>query len=251
VKIELIKEAGLTDGEAKVYLALLKLGTSTAGPIIERSKVANSMIYRILDSLIAKGLVSYITKEKTKQFSAAPPNRIVDYIEERKKHLTEKQEEIKHILPQLIAFAQETEANSVELFEGFKGVQTCWEVQYTKLKKGDEYHSWGVYPNQDERFHLYWQRDHLRRAKLGIKGKILFNQGTDKEILRNRNSYKGCDSRYMPTNIKTPATFATYKDVSLICQLSKPFIVQIVSQDIADSFEAYFQDLWQKTRPFK
>ena len=64
----LIREAGLTEGESKVYLALLKLDSSTSGPIIEESGVANSIIYRILDSLSEKGLVSYIIKEKTSKW---------------------------------------------------------------------------------------------------------------------------------------------------------------------------------------
>ena len=35
-----LKEAGLTDGEIKVYLALLELGSSTTGPVIEKSGIA-------------------------------------------------------------------------------------------------------------------------------------------------------------------------------------------------------------------
>ena len=61
-----LKDAGLTDGEAKVYLALLELGSSTTGPIIHKSKIAKSIVYQILEKLMQKGLVSYVTKEKTK-----------------------------------------------------------------------------------------------------------------------------------------------------------------------------------------
>ena len=38
---ELLK-IGLTEGEAKVYLALSELGSSTVGPIVKKTKVANS-----------------------------------------------------------------------------------------------------------------------------------------------------------------------------------------------------------------
>ena len=78
-----LRESGLTDGEIKVYTALLELGASTTGPIIEKSGVAKSIVYQLLDKLTAKGLVSYITKEKTKHYQAAEPNRILDYIEQR------------------------------------------------------------------------------------------------------------------------------------------------------------------------
>ena len=37
-----------------------------------------------LDSLITKGLASYIIKEKTKYYSAAEPNKILEHLEEKK-----------------------------------------------------------------------------------------------------------------------------------------------------------------------
>lgn len=260
--IKLIQEAGLTEGEAKVYLALLKLGTSTSGPIVEKSGVANSIIYRILNGLIEKGLVSYIIKEKTKYFTAATPSNILNYIEERKEKLDDSKKAIENQIPFLLSMVNNTNEMDVQIFEGFKGFITAWEICYIKLKnKNDEMHSWGVYPMQEERFHTYWERDHKRREKEGFKIKILFNQGTDEEILSNRNNFKGCDARYMPTNIKTPAWFVTYKDTTIIAlqtrkfednnKIEKPVAIVITSQEIADTFEAYFQDLWKRSKPLK
>ena len=60
-----LREAGLTEGEIKVYLALLELGSSTTGPIVDKSGISRSIIYQILEKLMEKGLVSFITKEKT------------------------------------------------------------------------------------------------------------------------------------------------------------------------------------------
>ena len=71
--IQLLRKVGLTDGESKVYLALLELGSSTTGPIVKEADIAKSIVYQILDRLIQKGLVSYIVKEKTKYF---PKSRV-------------------------------------------------------------------------------------------------------------------------------------------------------------------------------
>ena len=256
---KLIQAAGLTEGESKVYLALLKIGTSTTGPIVEKSGVANSIIYRILNSLIEKGLASYITKEKTKYFTSADPSKILDYIEERKEMLDNNKKAIENQIPHLMAMVNHDGEMNVQIFEGFKGFITAWETCYTKLTdKNEEMHSWGVYPMQEERFHAYWERDHKRREKIGFKIKILFNQGTDAEILKNRNRFKGCEARYMPTNIKTPSWFVTYKDITIIAlqtrkfddgnQIDKPLAIVITSQEIADTFDAYFQDLWKRSK---
>jgi predicted transcriptional regulator len=251
MELETLKEAGLTEGEAKVYLALLKLGQSTTGPIIEESKVANSIIYRILEKLIETGIVSYITKEKTKYFKAENPRKILEYLEEKKQNIEQSKDKIESLMPFLLKMTTE-EDTSTFVYEGFKGFQTAFEHYYQKLKKDEEYYSWGVYPIQDEKYHLYWEKDHLRRKKSGIRCKILFNQGTDKEILKNRNSFWGCDARYMPSSIKTPAWFITYKNVTgIFLQSKKPIVVEIINKEIADSFKAYFDDLWNKSKPFK
>lgn len=246
----LIADAGLTEGESKVYLALLYLGPSTTGPIIEHSGVANSIVQRLLNSLVDKGLVSFIIEEKRRRYQAASPTRILDYIEQRKLQLEKSHRAVKKLLPQLSALSTVASESTVTIYRGFKGFQTAWELQYQKLTKNDEYHSYGVYPQQDERFHLYWRRDHERRCAIGIKSKILFNQGTSMSVLQNRNSYEGCESRYMPTSIETPTWFTIWKDTVVIgLQEDEPVAIVIVNNLVAQSFEAYFQDLWQQSKP--
>ena len=76
----------------------------------------------------------------------------------------------------------------------------------------------------------------------------LFNKDTDLKVLKNRNSYKGIDSRYMPSNLKSPACFMTYKDTTVIILQSPIAIaVEIVNQEITDSFQAYFDEFWKKS----
>ena len=79
-----LKELGLTKGEIKVYLALLKIGISTKGPIASKAKVSESKVYEILDRLTAKGLVSNAMKKKgarqVKQFKAANPILLKDFL---------------------------------------------------------------------------------------------------------------------------------------------------------------------------
>ncbi len=82
---ETLKSIGLTNGEARVYIALLSLGTSTVSPIVKLSGISSSKVYFILNRLAVKGLVSMSIKEKNRIYSATEPERILDYLEEREK----------------------------------------------------------------------------------------------------------------------------------------------------------------------
>ncbi len=247
-----LKEAGLTEGEIKVYLALLELGSSTTGPIVERSKIARSIIYQILDRLMAKGLVSSITREKTRHFQAAEPTKILEYIDEREHQLLENRKHVESLLPSLLLKQKLVEKSAANFYIGLKGLRTANEHLYGKLKKGETYVCVGIPAYQPEEQHLYWQRDHRRRIKAGINCKLLFNRDTDTAVLKNRNSFKGAEARYMPTDIKTPAFFLVYKDTTNI-MLQSPYsiTVEIISQEIADSFMAYFEELWKRSIPFE
>ena len=175
--VSALREAGLTDGEARVYLALLELGASTTGPIVEKSRVAKSIVYQLLEKLIVKGLASFIIKEKTKYYQAAQPQKIIDYMEEREQEMLQNRQAIQKLLPELLLKQQSGKKSEAQIYEGFRGIQTVHEKTYSRLKRGDEYFYLGVSAFQEKKYHLYWQRDHLRRAKAGITTRILFNQG--------------------------------------------------------------------------
>ena len=249
----LLKEAGLTEGEIKVYTTLLKIGPSTTGPIIEESGVAKSIIYQLLEKLMQKGLVSYITQEKTKHFQASDPHLITQYIEERGKKLEKVKKDIEHkLMPSLLNLQETISEFQAYIYKGFKGMITVHEHTYERLKKGEDFFYLGIQPEQPKHFHAYWKKDHKRREKAGIKCNLLFHQDTDKIILKNRNSYKGCDARYMPININTPAWFVGYKNVAVIgFPSSDPVTLEIINKEIADSFKAYFEEFWKMSKPFK
>ncbi len=247
----ILRDVGFTDGEAKVYIALLKLGSSTSGPIIKQSGVANSIVYRILDSLIEKGVVSYIIKEKTRYYQAAEPSRILDYIEKEKERLDAKKNDFSLNLKKLEMLKEFAPAMDVQMYEGFKGIQTAFEHHEQKLGKDGEYLCFG-HPPQETQYTLYWKRHHIKRAKKGIKARMLFDKGTATETMQNRNSYDLSDTRYIPSDLKTKSWFLVYADtVTIFLQEDKELAVEIVSGKIADTFKAIFEDYWKKSKPFE
>jgi sugar-specific transcriptional regulator TrmB len=245
-----LKEAGLTEGEIKVYLALLEIGSATSGKIVEKSGVARSIIYQLLEKLAQKGLVSHITKSKTKHYEAAPPQKILEYIEHRREEFEQNKAEVEALLPELLLKQQLSEQNEANFYQGYKGINTAHEKLYKKAKRGEEYWYLGIPAFQPAHMHLYWQRDHERRVKAGITCRILFNADTDPAVVKQRNSYWGCDARLMPKGPVSPAMLAGCKDMVLITvQHPTPISVEIVNKEVADSFKSYFEHFWRMSKP--
>ncbi|MEK6887971.1 MAG: helix-turn-helix domain-containing protein, partial [Candidatus Aenigmatarchaeota archaeon] len=62
--VSALEGIGLTNAEIKVYLALLELGATKTGLLIEKSGLQSSVVYSALARLMEKGLVSSIKEGK-------------------------------------------------------------------------------------------------------------------------------------------------------------------------------------------
>lgn len=85
--LEILTEFGLTKKEAEVYLFLAKYEVLKGGELSKHTKIARSLVYRILKSLQTKGLVE-TTLEAPILFRAIPFEKAIDLI------IRTKQEEV-------------------------------------------------------------------------------------------------------------------------------------------------------------
>jgi sugar-specific transcriptional regulator TrmB/pimeloyl-ACP methyl ester carboxylesterase len=74
-----LTDFGLTSKEADVYIFLAKHEVLTGGEIAKQTRIARSLVYRILKSLQTKGLVEP-TLESPKRFAAIPIENALDLI---------------------------------------------------------------------------------------------------------------------------------------------------------------------------
>ena len=87
MKAEELQKLGLNKSESKAYLTLLELGSASAGIIADKAQISPSKIYGVLEKLLQKGLISYIIKARTKFYSAASPQKLREFLEDRKKQI--------------------------------------------------------------------------------------------------------------------------------------------------------------------
>jgi sugar-specific transcriptional regulator TrmB len=241
---KLLEEIGLTKGEIKVYFTLLKIGETTTGKIIEEAQISSGKIYEILEKLIKKGLVSFIIKEKTKYFSPASPNRILDYIHEKEKELNQKEQEVLKELPSLVAIEKAgKEKKETHLFKGFKGIQTAIFEALESLTSKDEVLAMGIRSSKEEKYNLLWQRWHIERANKKIVCKAIFSD-------RNTEYYKAFKKmKFAEVRILegvTPSAIDVMKDRVLIFTYGEePSCLVIKNPEIAESFKSFFEALWK------
>src|SRR3989338_3658806 len=102
---------GLSDNEAKVYMAILDLGQATVLEISAKAGVNRPTTYVQIESLKKMGLVSSQTKGKKQIFIAESPDQLEFVIEQEKKTVEQKKEELAKILPELINIFNLSDSN--------------------------------------------------------------------------------------------------------------------------------------------
>src|SRR5581483_5427270 len=101
-RIEKMMEYGLTEYEARTYLALLQLGVASARDVANMSRVPRTKIYSVLDDLHAKQLAEIIP-ERPKKYGVVPFDVYLRQFEREYKTKLAKIEEDKKLL--MAAFA--------------------------------------------------------------------------------------------------------------------------------------------------
>src|SRR3989344_2330280 len=113
---EALLGVGLTEKESEVYLALLSLGSSSAGQIIQKTGLHRAVVYDLLERLIEKGLVGYVIKGRKKYYESTNPQRLLDI-------LKEKESKLKSILPNLIELCQFKDHLDIKIYKGKEGIK--------------------------------------------------------------------------------------------------------------------------------
>jgi len=247
MRTEILKEIGLTDSETRVYLALLELGDSTRGEIINKSGISGSKVYEILDKLQNKGLASIYIKNKVKHFKPTNPKQILGYLEDKKQQISKTEKEAKSILPKLLAlYDSSKEEQEVQLISGLKGLEIIFKEQVELLNKGDTCFVIGGTKGIDEEVvQAFFEKVHVWREQKGIKTKMLFNsrQKESTEKLYSSKKYPATKTKYIQHT--SPVAINIYEDRTVIIIFSKKInSIYIKSQDVANSFIEYFNLLW-------
>jgi sugar-specific transcriptional regulator TrmB len=231
-----LEKIGLSANEARVYLALLELGPSLAGKVTEMSKVNRRTVYDVLESLIDKGLVSYVIEANRKVFEATNPVRFCELLKER-------ESEIRAALPELQAKREAArKRQEAAVFRGKKGIRTIFE-DILKYRENLVFGSHGRFKDVMGPFFKQYQR---RKKSLNINTKLLLS-----ERLRKSDIVKSTpgEHRFLKKEYDSPVSTIIYGDkTAIIIWADEPIGFVVAGKEVASSFQNYFKIMWEMAK---
>jgi HTH-type transcriptional regulator, sugar sensing transcriptional regulator len=238
MEVDILENLGLSHSEAKIYLALLKNGSSKSGSIIKSANLQSSTVYHVLNALVEKGLATYIFKSKIKYYQAEKPETFLKILEEKKQKL-------ESILPSLKEKESIGKSNqSAKVYEGFNGIKTAFSNVRDELKKDEEYYVFQINDKKiaTKKIINFLRKHHQKRSEKGIKVKILISKKLRSESKIIFKDIKNTQIRYvnelLPSGIVYKNKFLTldWEDI--------PTTFVIESNAIAKAYKKLFEDRW-------
>ena len=249
--LEQLEQIGLSRNEAKVYLALLHLGSTTAGDIIQKTSLHRANVYDSLEKLIKQGLATSILKNKVKYFQPASPSQLLNLFEHRQEELDRKREKIKNLMPKLSAIQSSAKGKEKGMIiEGREGIKIMFEDILASLKKGEEHLILNP-AEADKIMRSYLPRYRLRRAKLGIKARfILIDDEKHKQMAKTYLKDPLVKIAFISPEYTSPVAINIYeRKVAILLWIEEePFGILIDNEKIAKGFKNYFELMWKIAR---
>ncbi|MDD4878068.1 MAG: helix-turn-helix domain-containing protein [Candidatus Nanoarchaeia archaeon] len=232
----ILMDLGMTLNEAKVYIALLEIGSSSVVGISKKCKIHRPNIYDSLQKLMEKGIVSVISTDDTKIYQASNPAFLELFWKE-------KELKLKSILPCLNSrFDMAKRRSFANIFEGINAIP---KILYGLLKHNDEILVYGVPKVAPEMAKYFIMNFHKIRIKQKVVMKHIYNFNA-KERIKYLNSLPYTQAKYAPIEVESlVATHICGDEVALIIWAENPKVIQIVDKDVADSYRTYFNLLWR------
>lgn len=237
---ESLQNLGLNEKEAKIYVALLELGQTTAYAVAERCGLKRPTVYVVLDELRQKGLVLKIPHIKKQLWSAKSPDEFFEEAEERLRVA-------RRTLPELLAMTSGAHKPKTLYYEGEKGVRDFLDYGLEKVA-GKEFVGFYAHAEGIPKELLDLVNDYnfkLKRKNIGIRGiapehpTLAYYRERDKEYSRNMKIVP-YDTYSANISVDIGPTF-----VRIFAPKDMQGVV-IENQDIARTMKQIFEMVWKK-----
>ena len=239
IKEKQLELLGLSDKEARLYLAALELGSFSVMEVAAKSGLKRPTCYIILDELIKRGFISMVVTGKKKEYKVESPTAFIRQAKNNLKYAEQ-------IVPSLSAIiAQDKEKPKLKYYAGQKGMQNIFDELLITRSKTMYYvssNSSRIETVGDEFLQDYTKR----RVAKGINVKNIrmreiqtsdpFISGS-KEMLR--------EIRYAPKGVFIPDTVCVIgQKVAVVFTTKSNFGFIIDSPEFSQTILGFFKVLW-------
>lgn len=238
-----LKEVGLTEKEARIYLAGLELGPVSIIDLARKTKENRTSLYHTVEGLIKRGFFTIIKKGNKKLYSPEDPGLL-------KRAAQQRLDQVSGIVKDLLALQKKGSLKPImHMYDGMEGIKAVFqETIYAKEKTiygftGIEHLATASKSLMDFLLNEYT----ALRKKNGVFAKLIIPDTPGGRTYHASDNEKFRESRFVSADkYNFPSEYLVYDDVVCLLAFSEreQFAITIQSKAMADTMKMIFNFMW-------
>lgn len=251
---KILEKIGLSEKEAKVYLAALELGAATVQQIAKKADVLRPTTYLILEAMLKKGLMTSADKGKKTLFNAEPPEQLEKYLDHQMHALEDVRTDLGKVLPDLEAIYNLTgERPKVRFYDGVEGLEASEDDLYRNLTKTDSMYSFSPLDELERSFPDNRTVQPAKRLERGVWVNVIYTchggaipQASSKQEKRT--------ARFLPKDkfpFRSLVTIIPGKRIQIASLVGRYFGVLIEDAEVANTLKVIWDLAWEAAEKYQ
>jgi len=235
---------GFSDGEGRVYTAILHSEAATLQSVHEQTGIERRNVYDIINKLISKGLAAYYTENGHKVYRVTHPNKILSYLDEEEKAVSEKKALLARELPSILASYESAKPQfDVRIYRGKEGVKSLFNES---LDSPDHYYiggNWGAVKYLGNEWYNNFTKKRIAR-KIWMHDIVT----AQPKLMMDYKIEKGFyEVKVLPQEFGSPNVIFIFGNrVANLFYQENMFGFVIENGEIAKNYTNYFKYLWKR-----
>lgn len=250
-------EFGLTEKEARVYLALVELQAAGVNEIAQKTNINRSSTYVVIEALKKRGLVSASPDKSVLRFIPASPETLLEKAQEASEKTAAVTGKIQKMLPVLRALGDSESQKAtrykpkVVMYEGEEATKMSYHYSF-----GPEFRIFKDLTGMSEVVPAdYVEKDATKRRKDGVK-MFMISPDTkeNQDIVAEYKKHKSPDEFALIPSEKFSKSqsknigIGIYKDRVKFASGKDKFAIYIINQEITDTLRDLFDLAWEASK---
>lgn len=234
---KILEDTGLKERHAKIYLALLSLGSASIQKISLKSGFARSTCEAVLTSLQQNGFAASFRKKNIKYFSAEDPNNIIRMAE----HKTDL---LKQALPKFLnLYRAHDNLPAVRFYEGKTGMRT---IMQEILNEAKEMICFGSADDLYKTLLTHIEDFIQERIKRKIPLRLILQDSPFAHKRKSLETKLLMQVKIVPNSLNCTSVMWIWNNKIAMFSLQKDIVALVIqSEELAKMHKAMFEIMWE------
>lgn len=234
-----VVEAGLSENEARVYIAALSLGPSSVKDIAKHAGLKRTTVYPIFESLQDQGLMNIQIKGFKRNYAAEDPSRLEGLLEKKKQRLTDSLAQLATI------YGLKHSDTAIKHYDGIESTEAVYNSLLNDVSVGEDYYIFSSLKDLWKTAPDFFSDFLERRGKLNIKVKAILIDSAESRKYKETRECLNEEVRLLPANTKFTGNFVAIPKKVLIHHLTAPvWAMSIENRNVVQVFQEMFRLSW-------